>query len=291
MYKQNSRDIFSIGNKFSCRKMLTITVTIDVEPDASPGSWKTSNPITFQGVKIGIPAIENAVKDIGVPVTYFLQPVVLYDDNCVKCLREIQGEMGSHLHGEYIGPEAKFPGPDFSGCDPGEKQSDYSNKLEMSKMSSLTDLFVEKMGYYPSSFRAGRFGISSNTIKCLASLQYTHDSSVVPGHKNSRGIKNRVPYKFRGITEVPITVTRGKKWLRPTPGYSNLNTMKQILTIFKKTKSNVCCMFHNVEVVPGISPYCDSQSDCDDMLGVLSDMLKFALSIGYHPIVLKEVKV
>ena len=31
-------------------------------------------------------------------------------------------ELGTHLHGDYMEPEARFPGPDYSGCDPVEMQ-------------------------------------------------------------------------------------------------------------------------------------------------------------------------
>jgi len=270
--------------------MRTITLTVDVEPDASEGSWSTSNPISFNGVFDGISKIESVTSPLGVPVTYFLQPVVLYNDDCVKYLKTISGEMGSHLHGEYIDPNAKYAGPDYSGCDPGEKQSDYPLHIEMEKMRNLTTLFRQQMGYNPVSFRAGRFGVSKHTFSCLSSLGYTHDSSVVPGHKNSRSVRKLFPYTVCGITEVPITVM-GKKWLRPTPGYSNLKEMKKLLVCFRKHQSNVCCMFHNVEVVPGINPYCQSKTVCSDMLKRLFDMLEYALSIGYTPITVSEARV
>ncbi len=268
--------------------MRTLTVTIDVEPDATFGSWATSNPITFNGVFEGIKRIENICAYFNVPVTYFIQPVVLFNDNCIEYFKSISGEMATHLHGEYIKPNPRFPGPDFSGCDPSDRQKDYTRHVEMSKMSNITDLFADKFGYPPLSFRAGRFGGGKNTFRCLKKLGYSHDSGIVPGHKNFKNIKKHIPYKQDGIIEVPVTLIRNK-WLRPTPGYSGKKVLKSILKAYTVKETNVCCMFHNVEVVPAINPYCDTEHDCSKMLDTFKFILEQALEMGYKPITIKEV--
>ncbi len=64
------------------------------------------------------------------------------------------------------------------------------------------------------------------------------------------------------------------KWLRPI--YSNLTDFKNIVTNLEKQFENqqiivLNMMFHNVEVIPGISPYTRNQKECDKYLQMLED--------------------
>ena len=271
--------------------MKTLTVTIDVEPDASLKSWSTSDPLSFKGVFEGIPRIEKIAKSFNVPMTYFVQPVVLYDDSCVSYLKTLDGEFAAHLHGDYIGPEPRYAGPDFSGCDPKDMQKNYTPKVESAKMRNLTNLFRDVFGYAPLSFRAGRFGLSNRTFQYLSRLGYTHDSSVVPRHKHFKNIRSSIPYKEKGIIEVPVTVTKKNEWLRPTIGYSNTNSLVKILKKFYKSNFNVCCMFHNVEVIPRVNPYCSTEHDCSKVLDRFAKMLETSLLLKYRPITVSQVTI
>ncbi len=272
--------------------MKTFSLTIDVEPDATHGSWSTSNPVTFKGVFEGIPKIQSVANEFDVPVTYFVQPVVLLSDECVEFLLSLGGlnELASHLHGEYIGPKARFPGPDFGGCDPSEKQRDYPPDIEKLKLRNLTDLFAAKFGYEPKSFRAGRFGAGPNTCKFLKELGYSHDSSVTPRSKLYRSLAETDPYLSDGIIEVPVTINSNRQWLRPSPTYSSYEEMKSIIDWVDLEKTHACCMFHNVEVVPNISPYCDSLKECEDMLDRLRRLLDLISKRGYRSVCLEEVQ-
>jgi len=51
-----------------------------------------------------------------------------------------------------------------------EIQSSYSQEIEFEKLKNLTDLFINKFGHRPTSFRAGRFGAGNNTISALENL-------------------------------------------------------------------------------------------------------------------------
>ena len=59
-------------------------------------------------------------------------------------------------------------------------QGDYPPEIERGKLAALTELFRKRIGYSPTSFRAGRFGIGHDTGRWLFELGYLVDSSVVP---------------------------------------------------------------------------------------------------------------
>jgi hypothetical protein len=114
---------------------------------------------------------------LGVNPTYLLSPEVIRDDAAATVLQHLPGspELGTHLHGEYIEPE---PCWDAEGTY--AMQCDYPAELERAKLQRLTELFRERFGYTPRSFRAGRYGIAARTIPVLAALGYAVDSSVTP---------------------------------------------------------------------------------------------------------------
>ena len=270
--------------------MTTFTLTVDVEPDAVYPTWKTSSPITFNGVFEGVSILQNLVSQFNVNVTYFIQPIILYDNKCVNFFSNLKGEfeLATHLHGDYIEPSSRYSGPDFSGCDPHDKQIEYTQKIEFAKMKNLTLLFHEKFGYNPVSFRAGRFGSGKNTCNILKALGYTHDSSVVPGHKQFKKQINLNPYMQDGVIEVPVTCFKGR-WLRPTPGYSSGVQMKELIESLPIT--NFCCMFHNVELVPGMSPYCKTKNECILLIDALSSLFEYCVNKNINFLSLSKIKI
>ena len=156
----------------------------------------------------------------GVVPTYLLSPEILRDEASVRVLRELpDAELGTHLHGEFIEPEA-----DFQAAVTSKPQIAYSPKVEREKLVNLTDLFVSQFGRRPSSFRAGRFAMRGRTLGFLDELGYRVDSSVTPFRTNAfgGGFESNywgaplVPYhpslrdpRKRGrlrILEVPVTI-------------------------------------------------------------------------------------
>jgi len=84
-------------------------------------------------------------------------------------------ELGTHLHSEFIEPEA-----DFGSNHARSFQADFAPETEFRKLENLTGLFERAFGFAPKSFRAGRFGLSRYTLEFLEKLGYTVDSSVTP---------------------------------------------------------------------------------------------------------------
>lgn len=288
----------------------TFVLTIDVEIDAGR-KWKTSNPASYEGVHQGISILQDLCRNYGIRPVYLISPAVLVDSSSVKFLRSLDPsscELGTHLHGEYIGPHATYPGPDFSGCDPQEMQCQYDKDIEYQKLKNLTDTFTTLFGYAPSSFRAGRFGARGWTIHCLEQLGYTHDSSVTP-YRNWHGIADfskpgsLTPYHpstenicvkgASSLVEVPVSITPELEWLRPTPKFSTLDQCRKVIDWYETHvhPTVLCCMFHNVELVPGKNPYCHTAEDCRQMLHRIEGLFQVVQQRGYQSHMLKEVMV
>jgi len=131
----------------------------------------------FTSVRELIPnTLQNIFRKHGVMPTYLLSPEVLEDQSCVDVLKSLSRvELGSHLHGEFVEPMKKPIGPSIS-----DFQAMYPPEIEAAKIANLTRLFEEKMGFKPTSFRAGRWGISPHSFQILEDLGYLVDSSVTP---------------------------------------------------------------------------------------------------------------
>lgn len=99
------------------------------------------------------------------------------DEPSVNVFKNIENrtELGTHLHAEFIEPMSNFHSETTDHF-----QSDFSIEIELEKLKNLTELFIETFGYQPTSFRAGRFGISDNSLEILQDLGYLVDSSVTP---------------------------------------------------------------------------------------------------------------
>jgi hypothetical protein len=286
----------------------TFVLTIDVEIDAGK-KWRTSNPATYEGVYQGIPTLQSVCDRYGVKPVYLISPAVMVDAKSVALLASMDKErceLGTHLHGEYIEPQATYPGIDFGGCDPGEMQCQYDKDLEFAKLKNLTEWFVDLFGYQPRSFRAGRFGARGWTIECLQQLGYTHDSSVTP-FRNWHDIADfskpgsLMPYHpaledicqpgDSTVIEVPVSITPELQWLRPTPRFSDFEQCVKVIDWYEQhTEPTVLCsMFHNVELVAGMNPYCPTEADCQAMLDRVVAIFELLTQRGYQFKTLSQV--
>ena len=278
----------------------TYVLTIDVEIDAGP-KWKTSNPASYEGVSKGIDVLQRLCDRYGVKPVYLISPAVMVDAGSVELLRSLDRrncELGAHLHGDYVPPQARFSGPDFSGCDPKDMQCQYDPTIELEKLRHLTHRFVELFGYSPKSFRAGRFGARGWTLECLERLGYTHDTSVTP-FRNWYDIADfsratiLSPYYpstddicapgSSTVLEVPVSITPGLEWLRPTPRFSDFEQCRKVIDWYEANTAPtvLCSMIHNVELVPNKSPYCRTAEDCEAMLETIERTFQLLTARGY----------
>src|SRR3972149_2958834 len=296
-----------------------ITITIDVEPDCTP-TWHYSNPLSFDGVKIGINKILQPIfNKYNMKPSYLINNVVLEDEESIEVFKNLDGEfeLGTHLHAEFIRPDKLFD--DYAGKKGEMNQCFLEPKIEYEKIKNITELFIKNFGYAPLSFRAGRFSVGVNTIACLENLNYKVDTSVTPNIIWSDETRER-PIDFSNVTaqpyfikksnllekdsngkllEVPVSILKYSNlllkkniWLRPV--YSKFSEMKRLVKLFNKYYSKYGIvvynmMFHNVEVIPNGSPYTKNEADVNKYLIVLEKFLNYCIMNKIKSVKLSEL--
>jgi len=295
-----------------------LCVSIDCECDKGPG-WRTRKPLAFSGITQGIgERLQPLFRRYGAKPTYLLSPEVLRDAAALETLSALQGEaeLGTHLHGEFAEPGAFEPEVTAAF------QCHYGRDMEAAKLHYLTELFRSAFGQSPHSFRAGRFGIGRHSLGLLQELGYGVDSSVTP-HKDwsKAGAPEasfldaptqpywpvlddpaRIAPGPGSLLEVPVTIRPSQlpvigrwlepRWLRPTR--SSLAALvalaqEEIAAVPRSRPAILNCMFHNVEIVAGTSPYAQSADEADAILARLSGLLAWARREGISVIGLGEV--
>lgn len=129
-----------------------------------------------------LPEFHGFCRKLGIKPTYFVDYPVVNSTSGQTILKSFiknnEAEIGAHLH-PWCNP------PYF------EKTTEASSHVVNlpteqveQKLIALTSLIKEKVGFTPVSFRSGRWGIDGSTIKLLANLGYTVDSSVYPFYDN-----------------------------------------------------------------------------------------------------------
>ena len=207
-------------------KNLYIAITIDTECDKG-AKWKVKQPLSFKNIYNGVVNNLQPIFDKHhVKATYLLSPEIMMDKQSVAVFKSFGNkvELGTHLHAEFIEPQANFNCTNTS-----QFQSDFDSEVERTKLENLTFLFKQTFDYQPLSFRAGRFGIGNQSLQILQNLGYTVDSSVTPDTKWTNQISgnivnfNGAPYQpyypsiddfckegTMNILEVPVSVINRK---------------------------------------------------------------------------------
>lgn len=297
---------------------MKIIVTIDVEEDSGPG-WICPPKSRFLGITEGIRnRLQPLFRELGMKPTLLISPIVLHHQESVDVLASLeQMELGAHLHWDQIEPGALRTtkgGLQKSAA----MQWDYPPESEREKLESLTQLFKQKFGFLPTSFRAGRYGASISTGKFLKQLGYIVDSSATPHVKwptqhNEWIDYTQVPEQPYAISEtdniyqtgnsdfleVPITIlakeaipsAAKQPWFRPA--YSTRDTLMEIVRIVRERNScgqeqPLVMMFHNVEVIPNASPYTSTEEDVRAYLDDIRSVLTYALHLGFKSCTLTE---
>jgi len=286
-----------------------LCVSIDCECDKSEG-WRVRKPLRFAGITDGIAGrLQPLFGSFGAKPTYLLSPEVMRDAAAAECLNTLPGsaEFGTHLHGEFVDPDA------FEPDETTAFQCNYPPTVERDKLYALTSLFRDTFGVAPASFRAGRFGIGPHSLKFLTELGYAVDSSVSPLKDWSRQgapaasflqapsqpywplpeAPARVADAPGPLLEVPVTILPARfgalplvgrrfepRWLRPTRG-----TAASLIKVARDELNRaggkgrpvvLNCMFHNVEIMPGLSPYAKDEAAAVAILDRLTALLAFA---------------
>jgi hypothetical protein len=302
----------------------SVIVSIDTEVDKSP-DWSISDPATFRSVTEGVPEVLTPLFDrLGVIPTYLLSPEVIEDPASVETLWELdrRAELGMHLHGEFVEPERRLFPSGMAGAQAGAIQRQWPREIEAQKLATATARFEDTFRRRPTSFRAGRFGLSDNSLELLAGLGYRVDSSVTPGLRWNldEGVLDfrswtTEPRWFRyssgEILEVPISIWPGSRlarrvddlpprlarvargvlggrgrfhWLRPSWDSGR----DLVRSIEGRDDRILVVMLHSMEVIPGASPYATGPEQVARLVGSLELLLETCLARGYTSIGLSE---
>ncbi len=294
-----------------------LCVSIDCECDKGPG-WRIRKPLAFEGITKGIgERLQPLFRRYGAKPTYLLSPEVMRDPQSAETLSGLEGdaELGTHLHGEFIDADAALP--DTTA----EFQCNYDRETERAKLTVLTELFRSAFGRAPLSFRAGRFGIGRHSLSLLAELGYRVDSSVTPLKDWAKAGAPQAAFRDAGtqpywpvlddparlatepgpLLEVPVTILPSRlpvlgrwlepRWLRPTRG--SLNSLLAVARDERKRARSspvvLNCMFHNVEIMPGLSPYAQTEAAADAILARLAGLLAMAQREGIRCVGLGDI--
>ncbi|TWU19992.1 polysaccharide deacetylase family protein [Allorhodopirellula heiligendammensis] len=162
----------------NARSTIRLVVSVDTEEE---GLWNVGFPVrnnTTTNLR-GLARFQALCERHGMPPTYLVTAPVLDDEQAVaemsKWQQESRCEVGAHCH--------PWCNPPIVAEQVSSRESYLSNlprELQYEKLAWLTDAIADRMGVRPTSFRAGRYGFSFVTARCLIQLGYTVDSSHLP---------------------------------------------------------------------------------------------------------------
>ncbi len=231
-------------------------------------------------------------------------------------------ELGTHLHGEFVEPmrreqpastaemAAHYP----DDVEYGKLESltrlfvevfgfrPLSYRAGRFSISSRTIGFLERLGYAVDSSLTPFSSVSGVDHRRAPVYPYHPDYDDIYRPGNSRilevpiTILPRNPFLFRILKSTPlyrigrfrrlVKKRLGNVWLRPT--VSGAREAEEIVRIYRRMFPGRTMffnmMFHNVEVVEGLSPY-----DAPVVRRNLREMLSLLRDYGFEPLTLKEV--
>lgn len=148
----------------------------------------------------------------GLKPTYVIDYPVASQAEGIEPLRTIYNDnrcdIGAHLH-PWVTPPFIEDVNNFNSF-PGN----LSHDQEYEKLKTLTETIAKNFGFNPTIYKAGRYGVGTNTSNILKKLGYTIDCSIVPNTDFSQMdgpdfsyINNCQPYYFsdKQILEIPLT--------------------------------------------------------------------------------------
>jgi hypothetical protein len=209
--------------------MPTLFITIDTEEDLWGEYRAQNNPV--ENVS-HIPDIQELFERVGAIPTYLVNWAVVSDQTACATLRRIADgghcEIGTHCH--------PWNTPPFEE-ELGTRNSMLCNlppSLVYKKLQNLHSLIANKFGSQPTSFRAGRWGFSTQVASCLERLRYTVDTSVSPTMNWTRDSGPdytnalNLPYRFDPTDVLKENPDGSLLEVPPTIGFWQRNHPRQV---------------------------------------------------------------
>lgn len=156
---------------------MELIITIDTEAD---DQWRRRGPATTDNIDFIQPFQDLCVGHGFTPTylcTYDVVSSPAFDRVLLPYERAREAEIGAHLHAWSTPPIDHY-------WDNTERAYSYASEIPTSlfraKLESLSGLLGEKRGARPTSYRAGRWGLSAAHTGVLLELGYLVDCSVTP---------------------------------------------------------------------------------------------------------------
>ena len=273
-------------------------VTIDTEEDFD---WAAPFARTGYGLA-SVPALaqcQGYFDRAGVQPIYLVDWPIVADDHALEILGAAQRagrcEIGAQLHPWVTPPhdEEVNARNSYTGNLPLD--------LQRAKMTALRDAIRDRFGVAPTVYRAGRYGLGSDTAKMLAELGFRCDTSVRAGfdYRTGHGPNYRsaplhpwwVGTEHGPILEMPVTTIfggllgRAGRWLyhhtssNSHAAMARLGLAERIALTPEGIPAERACnaidiaieqrlpvlnfSFHSPSLQPGNTPYVRSEADLD----------------------------
>lgn len=163
-------------------------ITIDTEGD---NLWSNPVNVTTENAKF-IPRFQAACEKYGFKPTYLTNYEMAMDEYFQKIGKAYhhqgKAEIGTHVHAWDAPPVH----PAYGSHEEHAYLFELPDDLLREKMVYQTELIEERFELKPTSFRAGKWGMTEREMRLLADLGYTTDCSVTPfvSWKRSPGLAN-----------------------------------------------------------------------------------------------------
>jgi hypothetical protein len=115
-----------------------------------------------------------------------------------------------HFYAESL--QARAEGREYRVPVPADLLGHFPQEVQYRLLSESIEYFRQFSGYRPAAFRAGCFASSRATLRCLAALGISVDSSLNPCYPElsfpGENLEPNLVQPIEGVWEIPITVVR-----------------------------------------------------------------------------------
>ena len=304
-------------------------VTIDTESD---DAWKKPEIISLENLN-EIPRFQDLCEKYDVIPTYLLTYECASRDKAISIFKPIldrgKCEIGHHLHVWSTPPfQKKNQAGDIDLEWIHAYQFELPDTLFEEKAETLKKVIKENFGIYPTSHRAGRFGIDQRGIDWLIKHNFEVDTSVAPLNsfapykgKNQGGPNFystlTIPYLWKNslsnssLVEIPISVYYptiffkkdffkkglGKKignrfgsrrLLSLNPEFSLDFNKKIIRSEIQKKKPTLNLFLHSSELAMNCSPFTKNLENYEKVWSILEQTFSFIKMNGIKSLSLTQ---
>ncbi|THG54333.1 deacetylase [Muribaculum caecicola] len=291
-------------------------LTVDTEGD-NLWQWQQGDPVTTKNANY-IERFQLLCDRFQFKPVYLINYEMAIDDNFMKKVvlwaSEGRCEIGIHLHAWNNPPYYELSGK-YSGQ---PYLIEYPEDIMREKFQVIYDIIKSKTGEPPFSHRAGRWAMNKTYFDILQEFGVKVDCSVTPGFNWGKNygitcggsdyrLANPSPYWIGNVLEVPMSLRKIRHcsegslrhrirtaingdivWLRPAA--QSLSMMKRLIKKISSDSNSdyVELMIHSSELMPGGSPYFQTNEDIEKLYKSLGAVMKYSVDKGYEGRTLKE---